>query len=34
VAIRTRATLLHRDADFDAIAAHAPLTIAEVQAGA
>jgi predicted nucleic acid-binding protein len=34
VAIRTRAALLHRDADFDAIAAHAPLTIAEVQAGA
>ncbi len=34
VAIRTRATVLHRDADFDAIAAHAPLTIAEVQAGA
>jgi predicted nucleic acid-binding protein len=30
VAIRTHATVLHRDADFDAIAAHAPLTIAEV----
>jgi predicted nucleic acid-binding protein len=34
VAIRTHAKVLHRDADFDAIAAHAPLTIAEVQAGA
>jgi predicted nucleic acid-binding protein len=30
VAIRTHAKVLHRDADFDAIAAHAPLTIAEV----
>jgi predicted nucleic acid-binding protein len=34
VAIRTRAALLHRDADFDAIAGHAPLTTAEVEAGA
>jgi predicted nucleic acid-binding protein len=34
VAIRTRTALLHRDADFDAIAAHAPLTIAQVGAGA
>lgn len=34
VAIRTRAALLHRDADFDAIARHAPLTIAEVHDGA
>lgn len=27
VAIRTGATLLHRDADFDAIARHAPLVV-------
>lgn len=27
VAIRTEATLLHQDADFDSIARHAPLTI-------
>ena len=32
VAIRTRTALLHRDADFDAIAARAPLTIAELEA--
>lgn len=29
VAIRAGAALLHRDADFDAIARHAPLAIAE-----
>jgi len=28
VAIRTETPLLHQDADFDAIARHAPLTVA------
>jgi predicted nucleic acid-binding protein len=31
VAIRTGATLLHQDADFDAIALHAPLEIAAIK---
>ena len=32
VAIRNRVALLHRDADFDAIARHAPLAILDLEA--
>jgi predicted nucleic acid-binding protein len=31
VAIRTGATLLHGDADFDAIARHAPLVVTPIR---
>jgi predicted nucleic acid-binding protein len=33
VAIRHRAELLHCDADFDAIAGHAPLAVVPLAAG-